>query len=131
MVHLKLSCFIKYQYILSPQKNFSVKIQLSFQVIILLTNIYISSMSIRHQQSLNCYSSTISNYYANFFLYTVERFFFAETKVLCQENYFDTCYFHHLKSSHTDLLLFHLHNNQLKHTLDSVIVNTLAKVLNS
>lgn len=92
MVHLSLSCSIKYQYILPPQKNFSVKIQLYFQVIILLTNIYISSMSIRYQQILNCYSSSIVNHYANFLPHTMERFFFNETEVLRQEkdNYFDT-----------------------------------------
>lgn len=120
---------------------------MSFQVTILLTDIYISSMSIKHYQQMNRYSRSISKHYANLIPDTMERVlifcwfglvlifvsfcFFAWNKSLFQEKElgFDTCYFHHLKCSHTDLWLFHLYNNQFKHTFDSVAVSALWKVL--
>jgi len=104
---------------------------LSFQVIFLLTDTYISSMPIRHYRSLNCYSSSSSKHYANLIPHTVERFFLPETKVLCQEkkNGFDTCNFQHLKKLHWFLVVLPSQHNQLKHTLDSVFVIVLSKVL--
>lgn len=75
-VHLKVSRFIKYQCILPPQKNLSVKIQMSLKAVILLTYIYISSMSIRHHQNLNFCNRSISKHYANLFPHRTGNFLF-------------------------------------------------------
>lgn len=143
MVHLRVSCFIKYQYVLTPQKNFSVKIQMSFQVIILLTDIYISSSlsnTIKDWTATVAVSQSIMRILVQtqwkggcFFCWFAFGlvFFFAWNKSPFQEkeHSFDACYLHNLKCFHTHLWLFHLYNNQLKHTFDSVAVSVLWKVL--